>query len=210
MKCDHCDNEATVHEVMIMGGKKVEKHLCERCAVREGMQPPPAATLGAQVVSQFVLAHGQAAAGGAGKKRKPAGAAASICSTCGLSFAQFRQAGVLGCPDCYEAFADALGPLLARAHEGGTHHVGKAPPAGSAAVGGRLGRDSAHAAAMRKVEARKREEEAEAQLARIATLQRRLAEAVAAEQYERAAQLRDELQQAMDQAREAGAGGGDA
>jgi protein arginine kinase activator len=214
MKCDTCENEATVHEVMIKGGKKVEKHLCERCAVREGMQPPPAATLGAQVVTQFVLAHGQAVAGGKGTERKGGAAAALMCETCGLSFAQFRQTGLLGCPECYEAFAEPLKPLLARAHEGGTHHVGKAPPDttkgdGEVGPGGRMGSQAAAlTTSARREEARRRQEEESARRARIATLKRRLAEAVAAEQYERAAQLRDELQRAGGQAASPGAASG--
>jgi protein-arginine kinase activator protein McsA len=32
-KCDHCNEPATVLVTEIKGGKRVEKHLCERCAM---------------------------------------------------------------------------------------------------------------------------------------------------------------------------------
>jgi protein-arginine kinase activator protein McsA len=44
-----------------------------------------------------------------------------------LAFAQFRNNGLLGCGACYAAFEGLLSPMLARAHEGGTHHVGRKP-----------------------------------------------------------------------------------
>ena len=46
------------------------------------------------------------------------------CSFCGLTFADFRRTGRLGCPHCYETFGDQLPRLLRRIH-GGVKHVGK-------------------------------------------------------------------------------------
>ena len=38
MKCNNCNNTATVHLTEIKGGKKIEKHLCEQCAAEnEGL-----------------------------------------------------------------------------------------------------------------------------------------------------------------------------
>ena len=36
-KCDKCDNPATIHLTEILGGKKIEKHLCEDCAAEDGI-----------------------------------------------------------------------------------------------------------------------------------------------------------------------------
>ena len=207
MKCDNCDNEATVHEVMIKGGQKVEKHLCEHCALKQGVGVQ-AAPLG-KLLTQFITAHGQVVVGG-GTGAGRGGAGPGPCPGCGLSFAQFRKTGLLGCPDCYEAFAEQLTPLFERAHEGAVHHVGKAPPQfgqagpGAPLGGGRIGRHVAEEEERRE-RARRQHEEQEARRARVATLKRRLDEAVAAEQYERAARLRDELGRLTD-----GAGGGGA
>ena len=48
------------------------------------------------------------------------------CSGCGLSYGEFRQNGRLGCSRCYETFFDNLKDLLRRIH-GSNEHVGKVP-----------------------------------------------------------------------------------
>lgn len=42
-KCDLCDAEATVHEVSLRNKVRIERHLCEHCAVRLGLLSPDAA-----------------------------------------------------------------------------------------------------------------------------------------------------------------------
>ena len=42
MKCDQCGQEATVHELRVVNGKKVERHLCEACARKQGIAVQPA------------------------------------------------------------------------------------------------------------------------------------------------------------------------
>lgn len=88
------------------------------------------------------------------------------CSFCGLTFKQFREVGRLGCPHCYETFAPSLRRLLRRVH-GGTQHVGKVylPPDPSASE-------------MEK---------------RLEGLRRRLHRAIESEDFERAAELRDQI-----------------
>lgn len=91
------------------------------------------------------------------------------CEACGLNYDEFRKSGLLGCPDCYAAFEPALIPLLQRAHEGAERHLGKVP---------------VHAGVN------------EMRQQRLAQLRRELEHAVASEQYERAAALRDQVAQA--------------
>jgi protein arginine kinase activator len=88
------------------------------------------------------------------------------CSFCGLTFKDFRETGRLGCPHCYETYAPHLQRLLRRVH-GGTQHVGKVylPPDPSASDLER----------------------------RLEGLRRKLHRAVEAEDFERAAELRDEI-----------------
>lgn len=178
MKCDKCKaQEATVHEVSIKGGKRVERHLCEQCAKQEGFQ----SFVGPQQVLQAIVA--QQAQGATGASGAPA-AAPEVCPKCGMKFASFRQSGLLGCPECYASFASQLSAPLERWHEGGTHHVGKTPkrvriaptPAEKAAT--------ASATTLAALELVRR---------RLDTLRRQLAEAVEGEQYERAAKIRDEI-----------------
>lgn len=99
------------------------------------------------------------------------------CQACGLSFERFTRTGFLGCARCYEAFESQLEPILRRLH-GQTQHAGKVPRGKG---GQRLLREQ------------------------IGELRQRLQEAVAAEEYERAAELRDRLQELV---RQLGEGGG--
>ena len=154
-KCDHCDKPAVVHEVTVKNGVKTEIHLCHEHAQEAGVAMPTQQPLN-QLLSQFV-AH---------QSRRAKPKSRKACPTCGMTFARFRQAGTLGCPDCYEAFDDQLTPLIERAQNGATHHRGKTPRRAGASVDRQL---------------------------LVQQLVKELDQAVAAEQYERAAQLRDRL-----------------
>lgn len=185
MKCDHCEHEATVHEVTIRGGVKVERHLCQSCAGDAGIVPGDAASP-MDVMHLALEAAGltpDAAILDAARGKRPAKPAA--CATCGMTWEDFKSGGMLGCPNCYEDFEAKLIPLIERAHEGASQHVGKLPArAGGQAAGSR---SRAMAALV--------EERAQ----RLSALRRLLDDAVKAEQYERAAQLRDELRRLSDQ-----------
>lgn len=190
--CDQCGTEATVHEVVIRGGKAVERHLCEACAKAQGLAPQAHLASGS-IVTQAILA--QATGGGAGGPDSARVAGASACPACGLTFGQFRSDGVLGCPACYDAFERPLSSLLERAHEGGTHHTGKVPRRLAGDRSRRAG-GSAQAVALGIEELRRR----------VASIQKQLEDAVAAEQYERAVELRDELRR-LGAGKEAGSAG---
>ncbi len=165
MKCDLCDNPATIHEVTIREGQRVEKHLCEACATSVGIGIPGAVPV-ADLISKYVIE--QTAA-----KIQPQARDGSACPTCGTSFTEFRSTGLLGCAECYRTFEAKLSPLLERAHEGASHHVGKVPRRGVAQQGG--------------------DDLTQERARRVAALRKQLDESVRAEQYERAARLRDEL-----------------
>ncbi len=88
------------------------------------------------------------------------------CAACGLTFGAFKKTGALGCPACYDSFMPTLGQIIERAQAGASAHVGKRPG----------GSDD-----LRRVQALR------------AKLMHDLEAAVVAEQYERAASLRDEI-----------------
>ena len=95
------------------------------------------------------------------------GAPALKCPVCGFTQADFKKTGRLGCSACYETFAEGLGGLLKAMHKG-TEHVGKLPER-----------------AQRTIELSDR----------VRTLTKNLEKAVAEENYETAASLRDQIQQ---------------
>ena len=157
MKCEAqgCQNEATVHEVVIKAGQKVERHLCEQHAQTEGVVASSHAPIN-ELLTKFVMSQ----AGAQPPEAPPA------CPTCGSTWANFREKGLLGCPDCYDTFEEQLTPLLSRAHEGGVHHTGKHPTRAGMSAG--LHRE-------------------------LSALRRELDEAIKAEEYERAASIRDRI-----------------
>lgn len=178
-KCDHCDLEATVHEVTVRNGVKVEKHLCEACAATQGIATHTSAPLN-ELIKHYVLSHGVTPAPGAGK--------ALLCPRCQTTFAEFRQHGVLGCPDCYRVFESQLGPLIERAHDGGLKHAGKTP---RRQQGGLPVDKPAPAPPSPIVDLEAREQ-------RLRRIRQKLESAVAQEKYEEAARLRDELKKMND------------
>ena len=161
MKCDNCNKTATVHLTEIKHGKKIEKHLCEQCAAQNEGLPVKSHTPINELLTNFVMAHSGL--------QKEVGHA---CENCGITWAEFRQGGLFGCANDYQVFEKDLTPLLQRAHEGATHHVGKVPT-----------RRGGTGVPMRKQ-------------VDVAKLRKELAKAVEAEDYERAAKLRDQIKQA--------------
>lgn len=88
------------------------------------------------------------------------------CSFCGLTLSDFRDAGRFGCPHCYAVFERGIRSLLRRIH-GSTQHTGKVY----------LPADPTRTERER----------------RVADLRRKLERAVETEDFERAAQIRDQI-----------------
>lgn len=165
--CDHCGREATVHELTVVNGVKTERHLCEACAAKEGMVGQPQVPI-QQLMTKFSIPAAIAVTALRG----------SGCASCGQTFGEFKQSGLLGCARCYEVFEQQLAPMLERAHEGSSRHLGKIPRRACNAEKGTT------AAGLTLLQER---------AARLRTIREQLEEAVKTEQYERAAILRDEL-----------------
>ena len=161
MKCDNCNKTATVHLTEIKGGKKIEKHLCEQCAAQNEGLPVKSHMPINELLTNFVMAH-------SGLQKETG----SGCESCGITWAEFRQNGLLGCANDYTVFEKDLTPLLQRAHDNATHHVGKVPAR----------RGGTGVPVKRQVD--------------LARLRKDLQRAVEAEDYERAAKLRDQIRTA--------------
>jgi len=176
MTCDLCaKNEATVYLTEMIDDQTRELHLCEPCAREKGKETAKQfAALGAGEIPELLggglaeLLAGLADFGtkveGAGAKTQPA------CPRCGMAYEDFRRVGRLGCGNCYEAFRRYLAPLLKRIH-GSTQHVGRTPAA--------VKPQAAAAASSPKEE--------------LGHLKQELKETIAAEDFEKAARLRDRV-----------------
>ena len=100
----------------------------------------------------------------------PARTQSTRCEFCGSTYAEIANTGQVGCAHCYELFADRLNPSIVRIH-GNAAHCGK------------------HS----KAAAQAREEHAETKEEKLRRLQSQLDEAVKQQEFERAAELRDEI-----------------
>ncbi len=143
----------------IIKGQKIEKHLCDEHAEQAGMTAKSVHLPINELLTKFVKLQ-------SGEVETPGDEVP--CEVCGMTFSQFRTSSLLGCPQCYTAFESNLEPLLERAHEGASHHIGKVPTRAGAG------------------------EQRQQQLLRK---RKQLADAVVAEDYEQAAKVRDEIRQ---------------
>ena len=151
-------------------GEKRQVMLCGPCAQAKGnvIEPAPfqvASMALPQSMDQMLAPVLEALKGGIIKP--PAKEADKKCPKCGITLAEFRKRGRLGCPHDYEAFAEELGSLLVKIH-GSKEHRGRGPA---------------------------RSKKKMTKLQRIEALRRELDEAIRAEQYETAAGLRDRLKE---------------
>jgi protein arginine kinase activator len=159
MKCDVCKGgEASVHLTQIVGGKMQKIDLCESCANAKGVSDPVGFSLADLLIGM----------GPSPSAPVPTGEVASTehkCPGCGMTQADFKKSGRLGCSQCYDTFVEALAPLLKGMHKG-EQHIGKNPDGNPPDT--------------------KFDE-------RLKLLRRELAQAVKSEQYETAADLRDRI-----------------
>lgn len=151
-----------MHMTQIINGHKTETDLCEVCAQQNnaigfGFEP--------KWILQNIFADLFNQPHTGSQQIDPVRPKPIQCEFCGFTDTQFSRVGKLGCPRCYETFADKLDPVLRRIH-GNPRHTGKIPRR----TGGHLG--------VRK---------------EIEELKQRLQEAVGREEYEIAAQIRDKI-----------------
>lgn len=113
------------------------------------------------------------------------------CEACGATPIQIEQVGRFGCPNCYIAFKDDIESMLMR-HHGAVRHVGKVPKAWKARQ--EAGLNDSKSNVDRAVATVKRHESVPLE-DRIKLLEDRMAACVKAEDYEKAALIRDVIKQ---------------
>jgi protein arginine kinase activator len=156
--CDLCNKgDATMRVSQLdKDGKVTELWVCAECARQRGFTEVEKLKASvAEIITDL-------------KTRIDEGDSMLVCSTCGLSFAEFKRQGRLGCAECYVSFHDQLVPLIRRIHDA-VQHVGRT------ASGGR--------------------KQAQVKM-NLQKLREALSGAIQAEDYEKAAGLRDQLRRA--------------
>ncbi|WP_409273013.1 UvrB/UvrC motif-containing protein [Neobacillus sp. SCS-31] len=167
MICEECNKRpATMHFTKILNGQKTEFHLCEQCAREKGDMFMMNGGPG------FSINNLLAGLLNFNKGYQQSGEDAfkqeevPQCPNCKMTFPQFVKVGRFGCEHCYKTFSSQLQPILRRLHGGNWTHNGKIPKR----VGGTL-------------HIRKKLEESK----------RKLKELISKEEFEKAAEIRDEI-----------------
>lgn len=167
MLCENCKkNEATIHITKIVNGVKREANLCEKCA-REKQ--------GLEFNSDFLDVGApftfQNILSGIvdyiSQANNIDNNAEPVCPNCGTTYSEFKKTGLLGCSQCYKNFKQTVMPIINRVQLS-SEHKGKIPK--------KLGKDI--------IEKK-----------RIVTLKEELQKAIAAEEYEKAAEIRDKIKE---------------
>jgi protein arginine kinase activator len=148
----------------IVGNDVATVHLCSQCAAERGIETGASA-------AQTPLGAFLAAMGTTGTSIPLATASPEICAGCGATLQDFRASGRIGCGRCWITFESTLRDLVRRLH-GATQHTGTTYTApGVTSVPGDASDHSPGRDGLRDA----------------------LRAAVDAEEFERAAELRDQL-----------------
>lgn len=164
-KCQKCDRPATHKITRIIDGQAVDFYLCQEHAAE--FSPLQGQSALAQKNLAQLLA-GLLKSEQGQKAEKQAAADADLkCRRCGTTLREYRRTMLLGCSECYRTFEKHLTHDLRRYH-GTIRHCGKHPlPKAGEASGKEM----------------------------LEALRKRLQLAIADEDFELAAQLRDQIRQ---------------
>jgi len=164
MLCEKCHKrEAVVKFTQVIGNEKKTLNLCKECSEEQGLSNPllDISKVFGKIIIAILSEHLVLKA----DKKLSEEDKQQMCGSCGLSWADFKTTGRLGCSQCYNAFMENMKVLLRRLH-GTNRHIGK-----------------------------KLETDVEKKRESLVALERRLRQAVEKEEYELAAELRDRIRE---------------
>lgn len=166
MICDNCKkNEATVYITKIVNGFKQDFSFCDGCA-SELNQINFVDINNMHLNATFTV---QDLLGGivdfVNQSSKSNVSYLPTCKNCGMSYMEFKKTGLMGCSECYENFENSLMPIIKRV-QGNIEHVGKIPIKSGKEIMGKR---------------------------QLSRLKEELNKAINAEEYERAAEIRDKI-----------------
>ena len=164
MTCEQCKKaKATVSIEEVFMGKKTELHLCHKCSLDYNMEAHHAHN--APAVLHHVLKHMLFGLDMDMDSSKKAKEETLLKCECGINSKEFKKNGKLGCEKCYETFEKELLDIF-KSIQRSTEHKGKFPQKNGHSM--RISQQIKH-------------------------LEKEQANAVAAEEYEQAAVLRDRI-----------------
>lgn len=136
--CSVChENEAVIFVHILAENREEKKGLCPSCAVKYLQQEPRITNLDImdkrllEVIEEMkdLLSGIVSGIGEIVQIENEFPKNQSItCPSCGISYEDFSQTGLLGCPQCYETFRETLDDFALELHRG-PQHRGKMPKA---------------------------------------------------------------------------------
>lgn len=164
MLCDMCKkNEANVHITKIVNGIKQDVNLCEKCAMENGEL-----SFVPQIDFVSPFSFQNILSGIMNYMNNTSSTQDNFdvtCKNCGTSYREFKKTGLVGCSECYNNFSNILQPIIKRV-QANLEHTGKIPD--------RTGKNI--------IERRN-----------LLKLKEDLQKAIALEEYEKAAEIRDKI-----------------
>ena len=122
MQCQNCsEHTATIHLTEITNGQRMETHLCEECAQKQGL------AVKSQIPLNELLSTLLAVQSGAPSGPVIDTGTDKACPRCGMTLQQFQKTSLLGCPNDYDIFEKQLLLVIEKAHNGNVAHLGKIP-----------------------------------------------------------------------------------
>ncbi len=185
MLCERCKkNQATMRLTRVVNNKKSVINLCADCARETGNQIPVAMEGIGSILSGLMgldtlWKTNQVQTAKTVKK----------CPVCGMTQEQISREGKLGCSECYITFIDEMRPLLRKIHGNCLHH-GSIPQDAEAKPVSLPGDNEATG---------KVTETAQSELE---VLQRQMKDAIARENFELAAAIRDKIKNIQEEGEE--------
>ncbi len=169
MLCEKCGlKEATVKLVEVIDGRRKVLRLCEICAEEVALAiPQPLVTEGEPTETEAIFTPGEEEGGVQPQTKRII--RELVCPSCGLSYETFLKTMRFGCADCYKAFRENLEVLFKDLH-------------GTATYRGQRYRRNRKAYRLLKEKAK---------------LESQLEVFIAQEQFEKAAEIRDRIQEIL-------------
>ena len=165
MLCQKCGkNEATTYYEYTINGQKTQIYLCPQCAHEAGLDHfYPFGQWGVGNWQLPNLSNLFFPSGLQGISEGRPAGTGGRVCACGTTEEEVRRTGRPGCPECYNTFRDLFEPMVRRIH-GSAKHTGSAP---------------------QNIEV--------SQQAKLQRLNAELGDAIAKQEFEKAAQLRDQI-----------------
>jgi len=178
MLCQECGKKEAVVRISLIDsqGRRKELILCENCCRKYGIEPPSFAVL--EAISKLAHSLGGNMFQKESEQSYDQAKLDDRCPSCGTSLREIQTSPMrIGCGDCWRFFKRKLIPIVASCQKGATKHVGKRPGQVKSKA------ESTVSLEIKPMDLMEEKRKLEAELEK----------AVQAEEFEKAAELRDKI-----------------